>query len=420
MAIDIESYLLGKKKGGGGGGNIEPSKSATYTSNGEYTVAPTTGYDGIGEVNVEVSVQPNLESKSYAVTTNGTKIISPSTGYDGMSDVVLDVQVPQQGDTLDLSSGIKFGNSNFQTVPNIIANANWSSVIDATNMFATCYYMTDFPQVDTSNIELLGSMFSNCGSLTNFPVLDLSGAVGIDGMVNWCSNLSNQSLNNIMASLATCTDAHLAYNNTPKILSWIGLSETQIDTCVTLSNWSTLVAKGWKTGKEQDLNGDIDAIIACIPTGDMYEFPQRNILNGYIGVNLTRTLHVHDINSARVMDFTAEPNSDTFASDDGTLAFTVFTSWDEQGTMYFAGNVTQYEIDVYTYNKNYDSSTNKTEFYYDLSNYNQFPIYVSEVEFGNGSVLVNETIDGTNSPISGQYFIEGDYSNTDIPYTVIH
>ena len=63
-----------------------PFGTLRVTENG--TVDPT------GYAEIEVDVQPSLESKTASYTANGTYTITPSTGYDGMSDVEVTVDVP--------------------------------------------------------------------------------------------------------------------------------------------------------------------------------------------------------------------------------------------------------------------------------------------------------------------------------------
>ena len=54
MALDITSYVIGKKAGGGGGSNYQ-SKSIEITENGTTNVTADSGYDALKNVNVTVS-----------------------------------------------------------------------------------------------------------------------------------------------------------------------------------------------------------------------------------------------------------------------------------------------------------------------------------------------------------------------------
>ena len=93
-------------------------------------------------------------------------------------------------------------------------------------------------------------MFAGCTALTEVPIYNTSkvtstgvqGTVGMIGMFIGCDNLSDESLNNIMQM---CINATKITNSTHKKLTYIGLSTTQINTCKTLSNYQTLLDKGW-------------------------------------------------------------------------------------------------------------------------------------------------------------------------------
>ena len=126
-----------------------------------------------------------------------------------------------------------------QTIPLI----DTSKVTSMGNMFYHCDALTSIPQIDTSKVTSIGNMFAYCSSLQTVPVLDFSSATGMYKVFNHCEALSNDSLNNILASLLTAT----SYSGT-KTLKNIGLTETQANTCTTLSNWAACEEAGWTTG----------------------------------------------------------------------------------------------------------------------------------------------------------------------------
>jgi len=133
-------------------------------------------------------------------------------------EVVLGVTGTYEETKAVLPDGIKFQNS------------------DASNM--------DFlNNVDSSNVTNMDSMFSDCTNLTTIPLLDTSNVTSMGNMFRGCPNLSSDSLNNILAMCIGATN----YTGT-KTLKQLGLSETQAETCQTLSNWDAFVAAGWSTG----------------------------------------------------------------------------------------------------------------------------------------------------------------------------
>ena len=87
-----------------------PFGTLRVTENG--TVDPT----GYAEINVDV--QPALESKTASYTANGTYTITPSTGYDGMSDVEVTVDVPSATLTSKLIGYNSAGTSKFYAPAN--------------------------------------------------------------------------------------------------------------------------------------------------------------------------------------------------------------------------------------------------------------------------------------------------------------
>lgn len=76
--------------------NVETNKSVSYSTNGDFTVVPSTGYDALGSVSVSVDVpQTNVENnKSVSYAMNGDFTIVPSTGFDALGSVSVSVNVP--------------------------------------------------------------------------------------------------------------------------------------------------------------------------------------------------------------------------------------------------------------------------------------------------------------------------------------
>ena len=108
--------------------------------------------------------------------------------------------------------------------------------------------LIEFPSIDTSKGKNFWHMCYKQKSLVTVPVLDLSGVTTVSSnladMFGLCTSLSDDSLNNIMASLATVTDT----GTTNKTLKYIGLTSNQANKCKTLSNYSAFTSAGWTTG----------------------------------------------------------------------------------------------------------------------------------------------------------------------------
>lgn len=101
----------------------------------------------------------------------------------------------------------------------------------------------------TNKITNLKSAFNSCSNLKiiifgeNFSLENLSGAQAFLNTFSYCPLLTNDTLNEILKVISTAT----SYTGT-KTLSLIGLSNTQIATCQTLSNWPLAQSAGWTTG----------------------------------------------------------------------------------------------------------------------------------------------------------------------------
>lgn len=120
---------------------------------------------------------------------------------------------------------------------------NTSNVTDMVGAFSGCIKLTSVPLFNTSNVTSLNTTFNGCTMLTSVPLLDTSHVKNMTNMFSNCSSLSNDSLNNILQMCINATN----FTGT-KTLKAIGLSQTQAETCQTLSNWDAFVAAGWSTG----------------------------------------------------------------------------------------------------------------------------------------------------------------------------
>lgn len=68
--------------------NISPKETSAITKNGTYNISPSSGFNAMREVEVDVQVPPpSLEEKQVTITENGTTTIEASEGFEGMSSV---------------------------------------------------------------------------------------------------------------------------------------------------------------------------------------------------------------------------------------------------------------------------------------------------------------------------------------------
>lgn len=253
-------YKTKMTESGGGG---EPTGTIQITTNGTHDVK--------SYASAEVSVQPNLQSKSITISENTTTNISADSGYDGLSSVSVTTQVPSGGSSFKVVNGMRFTDSTLTEFPDL----DTSEVTDMNLMFNNCSNLVITPNMnDTSNVTIftkafynnthietarsidtssatkMDDMFSGCSSLVNVPVYSLASMPSwssnnpILAMFYNCPNLSNDSLNNILAMCATGSQIVRAQ----KTLRLLGLSSAQATTCTGLSNWASAQTAGWSTG----------------------------------------------------------------------------------------------------------------------------------------------------------------------------
>lgn len=117
-------------------------------------------------------------------------------------------------------------------------NANLSGY----NGGSICSCIRSISNLDTENVTIMNEMFKDCTLLKTVPKLNTSNVTDMSNMFSGCTLLSNDSLNNI---LTMCTNATKITEN--KTLKYIGLSDTQINTCKSLSNYSAFTNAGWTT-----------------------------------------------------------------------------------------------------------------------------------------------------------------------------
>jgi hypothetical protein len=77
---------------------VQPIKKESITSNGTHIISPSSGFNAMREVEVEVDVprQAKIDSaKELNVTKNGSYNINPQEGFEGIESVVVNVDVYQ-------------------------------------------------------------------------------------------------------------------------------------------------------------------------------------------------------------------------------------------------------------------------------------------------------------------------------------
>ena len=119
----------------------------------------------------DIKVQ-DMKIVTQDVNSSGVYDFQPDEGYDAMKVLRANLNIPTTpAQTVDLKTGIKFGNSTFSAMPfTLICD---SEVNNFGYMFLSCTNLTtlDLSNFDTSNVYNMMKMFYNC---VNLATLDLS------------------------------------------------------------------------------------------------------------------------------------------------------------------------------------------------------------------------------------------------------
>ena len=188
---------------GGGSANLQENKSVTYTANGNYTIQPDEGYDGLSSVGVTVNYDgTDYRNQTGTVDFDGLRAI----GWDETSIKYLNANAlhyPWENDNYKVTDGnkalygvINSGNiSNYKNDPNLIycPYFDMAGMTSVNQMFKDCSSLKYIPQLNTSNVTSMYFMFDTCKSLQFIPELDTSKVTSMDSMFSMCTSLQSIS-----------------------------------------------------------------------------------------------------------------------------------------------------------------------------------------------------------------------------------
>ena len=186
---------------GGGSANLQEGKSVTYTTNGNYTINPDEGYDGLSSVGVTVNYNgTDYRNQTGTVDVDGLRAI----GWDETSINYFNANAlhyPWENDNYKVTDGNKalYGVidssniSNYRDDPNFIycPYFDTSSKTNMDSMFEYCSRLKSIPLLNTSNVTSMGSMFYSCSTLTTIPLIDTSNVTLMESMFSYCVSLKN-------------------------------------------------------------------------------------------------------------------------------------------------------------------------------------------------------------------------------------
>lgn len=210
-------------------------KSVSITENGESTIVPDEGYDGIESVTVNVNV-------------SGQDLFGfGSIGYDGteellLSDVRYSKTLYDAWDPTTMSANyLYFDNRTLSYAPlidtsnvtdmrgmfrqcqklSVVPKFNTSKVTNMSTMFGDCYNLTTTPLFNTSKVTNMSGMFSSCSSLITVPQFNTSSVTNMGSMFSSCYNLTTVPL----LDASNVTYINYAFNNCRSLTTFGGLTD---------------------------------------------------------------------------------------------------------------------------------------------------------------------------------------------------
>lgn len=156
---------------------VQPIKRESITSNGIYHITPSSGFNAMREVEVDVQVyKPNLQGKSITIAENGTQTITADSEFDGLNsvEVTTDVNTLQGLDFSEIYDQEQANDLNqyykeaIEETKRILAHWNYSST-DINSKFAKKEEPFYFPNVDLYNITSLAHICQYTNNLLSIP-----------------------------------------------------------------------------------------------------------------------------------------------------------------------------------------------------------------------------------------------------------
>lgn len=226
-------------------GMVVPTGTLSITQNGTVDVKNYAE----ANVNIQGNNDYNVKMNSRLANTTITKNITEFSEIDGTNLTTF----ASLFENFSVLTKVSFSNTtNITSTRNIfmncpalttVSNLDTRNVTDMHQMFSGCSSLITAINLNTNNVRDVSFMYAGCRNLVDVYVMNTSNVTNFFYMFYNCTSLSNDSLNNIMEMCINATN----YSGT-KTLKQLGLSQTQANTCQTLSNWNSFTSAGWSTG----------------------------------------------------------------------------------------------------------------------------------------------------------------------------
>lgn len=249
---------------------VQPIKKESITRNGKHVISPSSGFNAMREVEVDVNVdvvtteekvvditrngeveilptsadamtkvtanvqvpRPPLEEKQITITENGTTTIEASEGFEGIESVEIttDVNTLQGLDFSEIydaeqADGLnQYYKDGIEYAENI--RMNWTQLTSHDQSFFKDTNIRYFPNVSFDGVMYTRNMFG-WSTIENFPKANLIDVLSAQGMFYNCTRLkeldinipNNVSLNYFLTNANSLIKVNL--HDVSKVTSWI-------------------------------------------------------------------------------------------------------------------------------------------------------------------------------------------------------
>lgn len=172
---------------------VQPVKRESITTNGKHVIIPSSGFNAMREVEVDVNVdlKGSLQDKQVTITENGTQTITADSEFEGLSsvEVTTDVNTLQGLDFSELGR-----NEGDVVIQNSILKDEINSAVERGKKWTEQSTSSDFwggertgriyyfyTKLNCPNLKIL-NIFNNCPAMTY---------INIDEAVENCNNLDS-------------------------------------------------------------------------------------------------------------------------------------------------------------------------------------------------------------------------------------
>lgn len=295
---------------------LKDVQSVSYSANGDYTVLPDEGYDGMVKVTVSVNVpEKTFTTQEKTVTVNGDVV--PDSGYDGLSKVTVNVPSKEfsgQTKTVSYSANGSYtikpdsgydGLDEVGVTVNVAGGGGWKAPSSIT--FRGCTDdVLDVTGVDFSGVKTLVKPSNvEYGIFEYFKGNEIRGLSGVIG--NAKQLFKNSRVVPDLSAISVSGDCYYMCASTSVEsldMSVLDVSEvTDMGSMLSFNTSATSInVSGWNTSKVTDMHG-LFYYDKKITTLDLSSFDTSNVTdmgNMFKECNNLTTLDLSNFDTGKV------------------------------------------------------------------------------------------------------------------------